>query len=395
MHTYSVSEFTATIETNLKERFSSLVKIEGEISNFKASSNGHWYFTLKDDASQIQAVMFRGSNTTVPTAPHNGDSVLIVGEVAFYKARGQCQIICSFLTQQGIGAILAKLDALKKKCMKEGLFDTDKKKPLPPLPRTIGIITSRNAAALEDIKRTIHNNGAKIHAYVFHCAVQGDTAAQDICTQIRIANAQYPYLDALLISRGGGSLEDLLPFSDERVIRAVTDSVIPVISGVGHEIDVPLCELAADIRAHTPTDAAEIICKTIQETEQKVQTMRQTLRDTYTTILQEYAYLIQQFKPQSLIQSFFNKTSSIRQTIDHYTDILQKTTQYACKNTHGHIKTMVERLHASSPKTILSQGYALVYDKQKTKIYTSAQDLPQNTHITIALGDGEKDAIIQ
>ncbi len=395
MHTYSVSEFTAAIELTLRSAFATSVSLEGEVSNFKMSSNGHWYFTLKDTKSSVQIVMFKGANSVVKNIPRNGDTAVIIGDVSFYKDRGQFQIICTFLTTSGIGAILARLEALKQRCKEAGLFDENKKKNLPPFPSNVGIITSRESAAFKDIKRTFVNNNARVHGFVFHCAVQGDEAAAEITQQIQHANENYPHLDVLLLSRGGGSLEDLLPFSDEQVIRAIAQSRIPIISAVGHEIDMPLCEYAADVRAHTPTDGAEIICKALYAVEEKIQNFVQNLHAAFYKLIEEQKHLIRQFSPNTLIRTFLDKTQSLRQNIDHYTEQMHAAIKHTCRYTATNVEKMKQIIQASSPNTILAKGFSLIYSVDKTHIYSSVTELKKNTDVIITMKDGEKTATIK
>ena len=269
-----------------------------------------------------------------------------------------------FLTLIGEGEILARLEALKKKLEKEKLFDPERKKPLPVLPRNIGIITSENAAAFEDIKRTFYQNNIHAHVYLFPCSVQGNLAAGEISSQIQNAN-RYKNLDVLLIARGGGSIEDLLPFSEEVVVRAIAASHIPVISGVGHEIDTPLCELAADIRAHTPTDAAERICQQFNRIEEHILNIQETLHTNFSYIIQEKKALIQQFHPQALTSFYTQKINTIRQKIDTFIDTITNFTQYKLNENRNHIRHLETVLRETSPHKILSRGYALIYNKEK------------------------------
>lgn len=395
MHTYSVSEFTAAVELTLRSAFTTAVSLEGEVSNLKMSSNGHWYFTLKDSKCTVQVVMFKSANSVIKNIPRNGDTAVIVGDVAFYKERGQFQIICTFLTTHGLGAILARLEALKQRCKEAGLFDESKKRPLPPLPRNVGIITSREAAAFEDIKQTFATYGARVHGFVFHCSVQGVNAVTEIVQQIHHANKNYPDLDVLLLSRGGGALEDLLPFSDEHVIRAVADSRIPVISAVGHEVDMPLCEYAADIRAHTPTDGAEIICKALCEIEEKILRVKQNLHEDFRKLIEEKKYFVQQFSPSALIRSFLDKTRALRQSIDYYTEHIHTTVQHANRYTASNIEKMKQLIQASSPHAVLAKGYSLIYNADKTQVHTSVKQLEKDTDVIISMKDGEKTATIK
>lgn len=399
MRTYSVSEFTDAVERAVTDAFPLPVRIDGEISNFRPAASGHWYFILKDENAQLRAVMFKGANSVVPQPPRDGDFVTVSGDVKLYKQRGEYQIVCTMMMPRGLGSILARIEAVKQKCAAEGLFDAERKKPLPLLPSRIALITSRNAAAFEDIKKTFYNRALPAHVLLFHCAVQGDAAAAEIAAQIQRANSLRPAPDVILLSRGGGSAEDLLPFSDERVVRAVANSRVPVVSGVGHEIDAPLCELAADVRAHTPTDAAQILCARFEETAATVQSLREELIESSANLIEEKRYLVRQFAPQSLVKSFFDKTRSLRQTLDHYAQHMLSRSESACKHALLRVQSMRDFFAASSPSAVLGRGYALIYTDAGSgaggHLVTSAKSLSEGDRVVLKLKDGVKGATIQ
>ncbi|MBQ3647337.1 MAG: exodeoxyribonuclease VII large subunit, partial [Spirochaetia bacterium] len=256
---YKVSEITKCIKDYLEGEFYS-IQIEGEVSGFKPSSSGHFYFTLKDTGAAISAVLFARSAKNAGYLPKDGDLVIVTGYVTVYAKSGNYQIVCSYIEKAGQGDIFAELEKRKQRLASEGLFDEANKKPIPLYPKRIGVVTSPNGAAIRDILRVLKRRNNSIDLIILPAPVQGDEAAPIIASQIRRAN-MFKMCDVLLVSRGGGAPEDLLPFSDEEVVRAVAASQIPTISAVGHEIDVVLTDFAADLRAPTPSAAAEVVSR--------------------------------------------------------------------------------------------------------------------------------------
>ncbi|MCP4643011.1 MAG: exodeoxyribonuclease VII large subunit, partial [bacterium] len=235
------------------------VWVSGEISNWRVSPAGHAYFTLKDENSQVDAVMFRGRMSRLQFEPEGGLEVIIHGLVTVYERRGNYQIVCEEMHPKGLGALQLAFEKLKKQLQEEGLFDEDHKKPLPMLPRRIGIVTSPTGAAIRDILNVINRRFANVHVIHYPARVQGEEAAPEIVAGIRALDAFG--VDVMIIGRGGGSLEDLWPFNEEAVVRAVFDAQTPIISAVGHEIDFALTDFAADMRAPTPSAAAELVVR--------------------------------------------------------------------------------------------------------------------------------------
>ncbi|HET6655033.1 MAG TPA: exodeoxyribonuclease VII large subunit [Gammaproteobacteria bacterium] len=252
---YSVSELGAAARTLLEDRFPS-IWIQGEISNLARPGSGHWYFTLKDDAAQVRCAMFRMDNRRVRFTPKDGALVLLRARVSLYPQRGDFQLICQSMEPAGEGALRQAFEALKAKLAAEGLFAEAIKRPLPPRPRTIGVITSPTGAAIRDILSTLARRWPLARVRLYPTAVQGSHAAPEICAALNRASADGA-CDLLILARGGGSLEDLWAFNDEALARAIRASTIPVIAGVGHEIDFTIADFAADLRAPTPTGAAE------------------------------------------------------------------------------------------------------------------------------------------
>ncbi len=254
---YTVSDLTAAVARSLEQQFFQ-VWVEGEISNARPAASGHLYFTLKDDSAQIKAVLFRGTLRLLRFKPADGQHVLARGQIEIYEARGEMQIVCQHLEPRGLGALQLAFEQLKRRLEAEGLFAPARKRPLPLLPRTIGIVTSLEGAAVRDILRVVANRHAGLRLLIRPCRVQGDGACHEVARAIRDVS-RHPGVDVVIVARGGGSLEDLWAFNEEAVARAIAASPVPVVSGVGHEIDTTIADFAADVRAATPSNAAEIV----------------------------------------------------------------------------------------------------------------------------------------
>ena len=263
--TFTVSQLTRLIKDALEISFPTLW-VEGEISGFRPSASGHCYFTLKDSSAQLSAVMFRREVTRLPFVPANGMHVLVRGRISVYEARGVYQIIADDIEPRGIGAIREALEKLRQKLDAEGLFAEDRKRPVPPYPQVVGVVTSATGAAFADILEVLREKDAPVHVILSPALVQGTEAAESIVGALDLL-AEREDVDVVIIGRGGGSFEDLIPFSDERVVRAMADYPLPLVSAVGHEIDMTLADLAADIRAPTPSAAAEMVVRRLIEME--------------------------------------------------------------------------------------------------------------------------------
>lgn len=255
----TISELTLKIKKHLEEGFDE-VWVEGEISNFRSPSSGHYYFTLKDEKSQIRAVIFRFMGRYLKFDPHDGLQVICRGRINVYEIRGEYQLILDYMEPKGIGALQLAFEQLKEKLQKEGLFDPDNKKPLPLLPQKIGIVTSPTGAAIKDILNVIGRRFPNVEILINPVKVQGEGSAQEIAIAIEELN-HIPGIDVIILTRGGGSLEDLWSFNEEIVARAIYRSSIPVVSAVGHEIDFTIADFVADLRVPTPSAAGELVVK--------------------------------------------------------------------------------------------------------------------------------------
>jgi exodeoxyribonuclease VII large subunit len=274
---YSVTELTARIRELFTRNFTDIL-VEGEISNCHEAQSGHIYFVLKDKASQLRAVCFKTQVRAMKFRPENGLHVTVRGSISVYEARGDYQIYVESIEPVGLGALQLAFDQLKKRLEAEGLFSPDRKKPLPMLPRCIGLITSPTGAAVRDVVRILRRRFHNVHLTLFPVRVQGDGAALEIVRALQFFN-RLQSVDVLILARGGGSLEDLWAFNEEAVARAIAQSVIPVISGVGHETDFTIADFVADVRASTPSAAAELVVNTRREFDKHVADLRQTLVD--------------------------------------------------------------------------------------------------------------------
>jgi exodeoxyribonuclease VII large subunit len=274
---YSVTELTARIRDLFTRNFTDIL-VEGEISNCHEAQSGHIYFVLKDKTSQLRAVCFKTQVRAMKFRPENGLHVTVRGSISVYEARGDYQIYVESIEPVGLGALQLAFDQLKKRLEAEGLFSADRKKPLPMLPRCIGLITSPTGAAVRDVVRILRRRFHNVHLTLFPVRVQGDGAAAEIVRALQFFNRDQS-VDVLIVAPGGGSLEDLWAFNEEAVARAIAQSTIPVISGVGHETDFTIADFVADVRASTPSAAAELVVNTRREFDKHVADLRQTLLD--------------------------------------------------------------------------------------------------------------------
>ncbi len=368
---FSVTQITQYISELLTQSFPSVI-VEGEISNWKPSSAGHIYFTLKDANSQISAVLFKGSAYKLNFRPKDGDKVRCTGSISVYAPRGSYQIIVNGMELSGQGNILQMIEERKKKLAQEGLFEEERKKPLPRIIKTLGVVTSPTGAAIKDIINVTRKRNKTVDIIVFPAIVQGAEAAATIVKMIEIANF-YKLCDVLIVGRGGGSIEDLLPFSEESVVRAIAASDIPVISAVGHDYDWAISDLAADVRAATPSQAAEFANTELTEIQQNISECKNLL---YTSIVQKVnntRLMIKSFNPQSLELRFrqieepiLNRFATAKEKLG--TNLLEKIRDY--RNRITNCKTVLEN---ASPSVIFSRGYSMVKDEKGNIIRDSSQ----------------------
>lgn len=373
--TLTVSEITRLIKKDLEENFSSL-SIVGEISNFKAHSSGHWYFTLKDSDAQISCTMWRGVNNYVFFSPQDGMKVIIIGRITVYPPRGNYQIEVRAMQPAGVGELQLAFEKLKEKLQREGLFDLENKKELPELPMKIGIVTSIGGAALKDMISVAKRRFPLVEISIASCAVQGIGAAESIAEAIHLLNKQND-VEVIVVARGGGSLEDLWAFNEEIVAYAIYKSKIPVVTGIGHEIDFTIADFVADYRAATPTAAMEILTPEKEEIENLIRNfddeLTEKMYDKIAGIKEQISSTLHSYgfrSPFDMLKLYNQKVDSavyrVNQTIDKYLTIQKNK-----------IALLASKLSANDVQKTLAKGFVLVKQQDKfvprAKNFQSAQ----------------------
>ena len=386
---FSVSQITDLIKEILETSFRTIT-IEGEISNWRPSAAGHIYFTLKDNAAQIKAVIFRGAAMKLSFRPKDGDKVRCTGSLSVYAPQGNYQIIVNTMEIAGAGNILQMLEERKKKLAAEGLFDENRKKSLPLFPRRIGVVTSPTGAAIRDIINVTKRRNPGTEIIVLPAIVQGDGAAETICKMIEIANF-YELCDVLIVGRGGGSLEDLLPFSEESVVRAIAASKIPTISAVGHQIDWAICDYAADRRAPTPSAAAEMAVPLLADIKQNLTTYKNNFYEVINQKVYNTRLMIKSFNPESLEVRFRNIQQPLLNRFATAREDLVMNMKEKIRDLRVRIATSKTVLENASPQTIFDRGYSMVTGPDG-KIVRDATVLKRGDKISITPAKGKIEA---
>ena len=385
----SVSQLNRLAREVLEQSFP-LFWVSGEVSNFTRASSGHWYFSLKDSAAQVKCVMFKGRNAYVDFMPKEGDKIEARCTVTLYEARGDFQLTLEFVQKAGLGALFEAFEKLKIKLEHEGLFDAAFKKVIPKFPRTVGIVTSKEAAALRDVLSTLKRRNPAISVIIYPTPVQGKGAAALIAKAIHTANERAE-VDTLIICRGGGSMEDLWQFNEEVVARAIDDSAIPTISGVGHETDFTICDFVADLRAATPTAAAELACADMHSLQKQLHHLWSRLERRMDTGLQGHAqrldYLARRLiSPAQQIEIKRNQISMLQHRMDIGLQSILKLQQQRLFNLQNSLAQL-------NPQNVLARGYALVQDVNGLLISDAAQLKPEQS-VRISFAHGNADATI-
>lgn len=360
---YSVSQLNQEIRDFLENQVMPLW-ITGEISNFACPSSGHWYFTLKDAQASIRCALFKPKSRGITAIPENGAQVLLHGRVSLYTPRGDYQFIADYLEAAGDGLLQKKFNLLKEKLLQEGLFEAIHKKPLPKWPSTIGVVTSPTGAAIHDILHVLNRRFPMINIIIYPTSVQGASAAAEITQAIQTANKQND-CDVLIVGRGGGSLEDLWPFNEEIVARAIFNSELPIVSAVGHEVDTTIADFVADLRAPTPSAAAELLSPDQIE-------LRQTLEKTYARL-----------------KNLLNQTAqNITQKLDHFEQKILRAMQTLIEQKKLNLLELSRALNTMSPLATLDRGYSLLLDKNH-RVLNSIKEIQTGDKIIAQLKDGK------
>src|SRR5688572_20097871 len=388
--------------------------VEGEISNFKSSAAGHLYFTLKDDKAQMPAVCFRNAARLLRFRPENGKTFRARGRMTTYEARGEYQMIVEVLEPVGLGALQLAFDQLKEKLQKEGLFNPERKRPIPALPRKIGIVTSRTGAALRDILTVLKRRHNAVNVLIFPCEVQGSGASIQVMDGIDYLSRNTD-VDVIIVARGGGSMEDLWPFNEERVARAIVRSQKPVISAVGHEVDFTICDFVADLRAATPSAAAEIVIKSKDELFQRVQRLENRLesivkyrlsrmRQFLASKVGSRGFVVAETRIRRMSQrvddlSFrleqlgrpgvFSQPRALR--IERAEQRMMNCMQQRLSRWHQAFAKIAHTLDALSPLAVLDRGYAICL-KPDGQVIRSAEVVQPNDDIEVRLHKGRLQA---
>ena len=382
------------------------VFLKGEISNFKAHTRGHLYFTIKDETSRINAVMFYSQASKISFTPEDGMKVLVTGRISVYEATGGYQIYVDDMIQDGVGNLYIEYEKLKRKLASEGLFDASKKKKIPKFPETIGIITAPTGAAIKDILSTIRRRWPITKTILFPSLVQGASAAPEIVKQIK--KAQEYDLDVLIVGRGGGSIEDLWCFNDEEVARAIYECKIPVISAVGHEIDFTIADYVADLRAPTPTGAAEMavanqtdfynymrqinlrLNKSMQNYIKNNRERLDTLKNSYILKNPISMYQIKEQKFDTLYEKLClvmkNLIQNEKTSLQNKIDKIPILTKHLLERNQNQYVSLLNKLEILNPLLTIKRGYSIT--KKDDKVITSVKDLKKDDTLQIQLQDG-------
>lgn len=389
------------------------VFLKGEISNFKAHTSGHFYFSLKDDNSKINAIMFRSSASKVLFKPADGMKVLVTGRISLYEAMGSYQIYVDEMLEDGVGNLYVAFEQLKKKLKAEGLFDESHKRPIPKIPKRVGIVTASTGAAIRDIMTTIKRRFPICETILFPTLVQGENAKDDIVRNIERAS-NYD-LDVLIVGRGGGSIEDLWPFNEEVVARAIYNSKVPVISAVGHEVDFTIADFVADLRAPTPTAAAELAVPNMSELKRHINQLAIRLNEGIYKKINYTKLYLDSVKNSFVIKNpmimFENKKQSLDLMNTKLNDLMLSkvdklknelkqikksyvltTPKLLYKDKTTELKGIIDKLELLNPLNILSRGYSVTYLNDKA--LKSIKKIHHNDILNIKLADGMLEAMV-
>lgn len=386
---FSVKEINRLVRELLEQSFPSFW-ISGEISNFISASSGHWYFSLKDDEAQVRCTMFKNKNMAADWTPKNGEKIEAKCFIGLYEARGEYQLNIDLIRHAGAGLLSEAFNQLKEKLLKEGLFETSRKKLMPQFPRSIGVITSPSGAAIEDILTTLKRRSPHIPIFIYPSLVQGKEAPLAIVKAIETANIRME-CDVLILARGGGSIEDLWAFNEEIVARAIVASKIPTITGVGHETDTTIADFVSDLRAPTPTGAAELVTSHTVELVKTIQAYKNQLNKVMAGVIRE---LMQ--KIDYLEKRLISPRQQIQRQKEQIHQYIQRINQ-SMKNAMIQYRLEVDKLKLNldhlSPHAVLSRGYSIITNVDG-QIVNNVNQLKLDDKIRIQLNHGQADANI-
>ena len=383
----SVGDLNLAIAASLEDRFDT-VWVSGEISNFKAYDSGHWYFSLKDEEGQIRCVMFRGRNGQVGFMPQSGDLVEVSASLGMYVPRGDIQLTIQTLRRAGMGGLYEAFLKLKAKLAKEGLFDDDRKREIPTHPRAIGIVTSPQAAALKDVLSTLARRAPHIPIVIYPTLVQGPDAPAGIIAALKAAEKENA-VDVILMVRGGGSIEDLWAFNDEQLAYAITDSSIPVVSGVGHETDFTIADFVADLRAPTPTGAAELAAPRRDQMLQELDAIMQALIQRVSQRIEREAQTLDQLALR--LSHALPNPDRMREQITGWQQRLNQAWSVRMENWKRNQTHYQSQLEMLNPQRTLERGYAVILNKDDDGLHAvrNPRELNAGHAYQVQLAEGQ------
>jgi exodeoxyribonuclease VII large subunit len=404
---FSVGELTEQIRRLLEKQIGQ-IWVSGEVSNLRAQSSGHIYFTLKDTAAQLSCVLFSRENVPYRELITDGQKILVQGDVTVYEARGNYQIIVRAVELQGVGALQIQFEKLKQKLAAEGLFAPERKRPLPKFPQRIGLVTSPTGAAIRDVLHVVQRRNPSLEIIFAPCRVQGDGAAREIANAIQMLN-EFGNLDLILVTRGGGSLEDLWAFNEEVVARAIFESAIPIVSAVGHEIDFTIADFVADVRAATPSAVAEIITEGIFSSCKFLSQCGERMRQLFRQQIEGKEFLLEQntqrLHPRRKFQNWI-------QRLDDFQNSLSRCAKHGARHSQIVLRNLSEQLHRIrpsqflklrreqlrqvqkqlnllGPEQVLARGYSITMDAANGKVLRDAKKIKAGQKLKTRLKSGE------
>ncbi len=383
---FSVSELTRNIRFLLEDKFSA-VWIEGEVTNCKAHSSGHLYFSLKDEGAQVQCVMFRTENQRLGFELTEGRQVVCFGRISVYPVRGQYQLYAERIEPKGVGALQLRFEQLKEKLKNEGLFDPALKKEIPFLPSCIGVVTSLDGAALRDILHVLERRYSKVHVIVAPAQVQGPGAAATIAEAVDDLNAQGK-AEVIIVTRGGGSLEDLWAFNEEAVARAIFRSEIPVISAVGHEVDFTIADFVADLRAATPSAAAEIVLPRREDLVFRIEELRKGLFQHVTARLRVWRQELQLLSESRALKDPLGIFEIQFQRLDELKKCLTTAFSTLARFQKERVFSLIARLEALGPLSTLRRGFSVALKWPEGKVLASHKEIRKGELLKTKLHEG-------
>ena len=390
---YSVSDVTSLIKSVLEMNIPP-IWVEGEISSWMRASSGHSYFNLKDSSSLLPTVMWKQSTQSLLFKPEDGMKVRVLGRISVYEKSGKYQMIASQLQPLGIGDLYQEFELLKKRLAKEGLFDDERKKEIPPYPFTIGVVTSSKGAVISDIKNVLNRRAPHVQIILESARVQGEGAAEDIVSAIEKFNSE-GVADLLIIGRGGGSIEDLWAFNEEAVARAIAASRIPIISAVGHETDYSISDFAADLRAPTPSAAAELAAPKYEELLEYISSLERTICDSISEQIRDFERMLDDYDSKYSWEQFNKMLMEEEKKRSAMFEVLKLNEDHLLNIFELESDSAARRLDSLNPLSVLERGYSIVSSGKKENIITNSNQVSENEGIQIKLFVGNIAATVR